>query len=255
MQKMTMEMIRATKPASSRCRLLSLGQAGYLIQTAELLIAVDPYLSDYVGKQAPAFSRILPIPIEPEALHVDMLVLTHDHGDHLDPETINAYSFKKQTTFVAPRLACAKLRELGIPKEQIHRVDTGEHQSFRGVDITGVYTIPNEPSVVDTAGYFFQLANGRSLYHTSDTGFSSLLLQCAPHAEVLLVCINGKWGNLNVHEAVQLATHVKPHTVIPNHWDMMELNSENPHTFKYFMENQQQGIHIEILNLMDEYTW
>ena len=67
-----------------------LGQAGYLIQSATRAVLIDPYLSDSCGKN-PLFSRLYPIPVEPKELFADIFIVTHDHADHLNPETIQAY--------------------------------------------------------------------------------------------------------------------------------------------------------------------
>jgi L-ascorbate 6-phosphate lactonase len=232
-----------------------LGQAGYIIKAAETLVAIDPYLSDSVGRIAPQLRRSAPVPLSPKRLKVDIFIVTHDHLDHLDPETIEGYRYKKQTLFVAPRLACKKLLTLGIPMENIRQIDTGETKIISGVEITGVYAIPNEPKVVDTAGYKMVFKNRRSVYHSSDTGFSQLLLDCAPHAEVALLCINGKWGNLNATEAARLAAKVNPKVAIPNHYDIMTLNSENPQTFEYLLRYVNPDIDVKVLSLMERFVW
>ncbi len=242
------------KPAEAG--LWFLGQAGYVAKAGGRTLAIDPYLTDAAGHGDPGTTRRFPAPIAPEDLKVDIYLVTHDHTDHLDPETIGGYRHKEDTIFVAPRLACRKLAKLGVPEGNIRRVDSGETEVVEGVTITGVYAIPNEPGAVDTSGYFVQFANGRSFYHTADTDFSEVLLMAAPKGcEVLLTCINGKWGNLNVHQAARLTAKVRPRFAIPNHYDVMAANSENPAAFIFFLKREAPDIAVKVLEVMEPFVW
>ena len=233
-----------------------LGQAGYVAKSCGKILTIDPYLTDSAGHGDPGAMRRIPVPIEPDKLKVDIFIVTHDHTDHLDPETVSAYRYKEETVFVAPRLACRKLAKLGVPERSIRRIDSGETAVVEGVSLTGVYAIPNEPGAADTCGYFVQFENGRSFYHTADTDFSDVLLMAAPkECDVLLVCINGKWGNLDVHQASKLTAHIRPRIAIPNHYDMMAINSENPVSFEFFLRREAPGIETRILQVMTPFVW
>lgn len=229
-----------------------LGQAGYVLRGGGVSIAIDPYLSDSAAKGMAECARTLPVPIRPQDLKVDIFIATHDH---LDPDTIAPYPHKDRTIFVAPRLACRKLVALGVRAQNIRRVDSGESAVIHGVEITGIYAVPSEPAVIDTAGYLLRFANGRSFYHTSDTAMSDVLLASAPAAEVLACCINGKWGNLDAMEAAHLAGKVRPRFAIPNHYDLMAINSENPQTFAVFAKGQAPGVAVKVLQVLQPFVW
>ena len=250
-----MNRILKHKLTENQAALWFLGQSGFVIKSAGVTIAIDPYLSDSVAKVSPSLTRRYPPPIEPSALNVDIYIATHDHLDHLDPETIAAYKNKETTIFVGPRFACSKFASLGIRPQNIIKIDSGESKKIKDVEITGIYAIANDPAVIDTAGYKIVFANGRSVYHTSDTSFSPLLLQCAPSAEVGLFVINGKWGNLDIEEAADLANKVNPKFAVPHHYDLMELNSENPNTFKHQMNYINPHIEVKILMPMQPFVW
>jgi len=247
--------VRALALGEHQAALWPLGQAGFLIRHGELALAIDPYLSDSVGRAAPAFSRAIPVPIEPEDLQVDVFVVTHDHLDHLDPETVDRYCHRDTTVFVAPRLACRKLQSLGVPPGNIVRVDAGEEAEVCGIQVQGVYAVPTGPDVLDTCGYRLELPGGRSVYHTSDTAWSELLERAAPQAQVLLACINGKYGNLNVHQAVDLVRAVRPQIAVPMHYDLMLLNAENPETFIHFLRQAMPECEGRVLEVMEPLVW
>jgi len=233
-----------------------LGQAGYILRSTALAVAIDPYLTDSAAGPKGEFTRLFPAPIEPENLQVDVYVVTHDHGDHLDPETISRYPHKQTTNFIAPRHTARRLRELGVPGNRVHMVEAGDDWECRGLKIRGTFALPTGVDVLDTTGYLLTFANGRSVYHTSDTMFHPLVLAAAPREpDVLLVPINGKWGNPNPEQAVAFAKAVKPRFVLPNHYDLMELNVENPRTFRWLCLNGALAAECIIAQRMEPFTW
>jgi L-ascorbate 6-phosphate lactonase len=240
---------------SSQAAIWFLGQAGYIIKSCDAIITIDPYLSDSVEKKSPALKRTFPAPIKPADLKADIFIVTHDHLDHLDPQTIGDYKYKNSTMFVAPRFASKALKGLGIKNQNITTIDVGESKAVGKITIEGVYTVPSEPKVIDTAGYLIKFPNGRCVYHSSDTELSALLMQAAGQAEVGLFCINGKWGNMNAENAAQLAAKVCTKFAIPNHYDLFALNSENPEIFKYSVKCIKPELKVEILELMKPFIW
>ena len=233
-----------------------LGQAGYYIKSNKCSVLIDPYLTDSVGKSAPLFARTYPSPVEPSEIKADVFIVTHDHTDHLDPETIEAYAHKETTMFVSPRHAGKHLSKLGVADKNITIVDHGDIAELNGVIIEGVYALSTDPKTIDTSGYLLTFENGKSLYHTSDTAYCDLLLEACPtNADVLLTCINGKFGNLGIEQAVKLANAVNPKYAIPNHYDVMALNSENPASFRYFLEASNTDAECVILEVLEQFTW
>ena len=232
-----------------------LGQAGYLFEQDGMTVAIDPYLSDSAAASDDRFKRLYPAPIEPDALRADVYIVTHDHLDHLDPDTIVPYRHRETTQFVAPRRAARKLISLGMPEANVHVVDHGDALDLPGVRIEGVFALGTTPDTVDTCGYLLTFDSGTSVYHTADTSWCQLLSDCAPRADALLVCINGKFGNLNVHEAAALTEKVKPRFVFPNHFDVMALNSEDPRAFAYLIETQGSDSECVIQKAGEVFTW
>jgi len=65
-----------------------LGQSGYVLKSANTQIIIDPYLSDIVNRVANR-PRTLPIPMAPKDISCDAVICTHNHLDHLDPDTVS----------------------------------------------------------------------------------------------------------------------------------------------------------------------
>lgn len=248
-------MFAENQPDRAQAALWFLGQAGFLLAGGGKRVLIDPYLSDSVAKLDPRFSRLYPPPVDPAELRADLYLVTHDHLDHLDPETIGRYPFRQTTVFVAPRFAAQRLLQLGVPAGNIRVLDHGQEWEEDGVKIRAVFALATGRDVLDTTGYRVELPNGKSFYHTSDTAFCRLLLEDAPAADVLAVCINGKDGNMNAEQAVELTEKVLPRFVVPMHYDVMALNAENPEAFRYYCEEHGLGSRCRILKPLEKFEW
>lgn len=196
-----------------------LGQSGYLLQSGDTVICIDPYLSDVVNKVAGRPRTVAP-PFEPENLKSDAVICTHNHLDHIDVDSIPRMS--KDIIFYAPSDCETALKELGV--EKYLPFDEGTNYKIGEFTITAVFAEHTVPAV----GVVVECGKEK-LYFSGDTYYNAKLeeIKC----DLMFICINGKLGNMNVGEAVELAKKVKPITAIPNHYDMFESNSEDPHKF------------------------
>lgn len=68
-----------------------LGQAGFLFETKETKILIDPYLSESCLTLSPECYRRMPTDESFFDIIPDVIVLTHDHLDHTDPDTLRHY--------------------------------------------------------------------------------------------------------------------------------------------------------------------
>lgn len=68
-----------------------LGQAGLFFENENAKILVDPYLSDSCAKLNPNSYRRTAINERYLKIKPDVIVLTHEHIDHTDPETLAHY--------------------------------------------------------------------------------------------------------------------------------------------------------------------
>ena len=71
-----------------------LGQAGLLMETCGKTIIVDPYLSNSVAKIQPHNERRVAVDTRFLKIQPDIILLTHNHIDHTDPETLCHYLSK-----------------------------------------------------------------------------------------------------------------------------------------------------------------
>ena len=251
-----MQRIREEEVPPGKVAFWWLGQAGYIIKTDRgVLVAVDPYLSDFCAKVDPRNRRMYPSLIGPDELTCDICLLSHDHEDHLDPETMQSLRHSQSTVFVGPRNCCKRLRELGIEDESIVLLESGENVQVHGIDLKGVFCLPTDDKVFDSIGFLISVADV-AIYHTGDTGYVELLGYLSKYSiDVMLTCINGKYGNMNCIEAAKLTNVLQPRIAIPNHYDLFEHNQANPHKFKKSLLERSGDVECRILERGDKWVY
>ena len=80
--------IAAAEVPPGSARMWWLGQAGFAFKShSGTTVYADPYLSDAVERLA-GFKRLSLAPLAPEDVRADLVVLTHEHEDHLDPAAL-----------------------------------------------------------------------------------------------------------------------------------------------------------------------
>ena len=203
-----------------------LGQSGYVLRTEKTQLIIDPYLSDSVNRVA-GRPRALPIPILPRDICCDAVVCTHDHLDHLDPDTVA--QIPKGQLFITTTEGKAHLESLG--QTNVKALLVGDSITVGDMVITAVFA----DHTVEAFGLIVE-GEGKTLYFSGDTLFNEKLFDIAGyHPDLAFICINGRLGNMNAQEAVQLANIIGAGVSIPNHYDMFASNSEDPRKFTDFI--------------------
>ena len=199
-----------------------LGQSGYLLESETTCILIDPYLSDSVNRVA-GRPRLLPIPIKPSDISCDAVICTHDHLDHLDPDTVSQIS--DEQFFVTTNGGKEKLLSFG--KQKVEALSLNESIQIGDMEVTAVFA----EHTVEAFGLIVR-TEGKTLYFSGDTLFNEKLFDIAEYRpDVTFICINGRLGNMNVTEALTVAKEIGAPINVPNHYDMFASNSEDPHLF------------------------
>lgn len=210
-----------------------LGQSGYVLKTEKTEIIIDPYLSDSVNRVA-GRPRTLPIPINPQNISCEAVICTHNHLDHLDPDTVA--QINNEQFFITTNEGKKELNQLG--KEHVVSLNVGESTVVGDIEITAVFA----DHTVEAFGLIVKAEN-KTLYFSGDTLYNEKLFDIAKYKpDITLICINGRLGNMNVKEALMTAKKIGAKINIPNHYDMFASNSENPYLFS---ENIDGGSVLE----------
>jgi L-ascorbate metabolism protein UlaG (beta-lactamase superfamily) len=213
-----------------------LGQAGFLVEAGGARLLVDPFFSAHEGR------LFAPPPVDVFGARIDRVLVTHEHLDHLDPESLRAIATRSPgVAVVAPE----PLREQieGLP---FHGVRPGERLDLPGGG--AVRVVPAVHAVHPSDGYseggdpprfvgYVLEVDGVAIYHGGDTIADDRVLAGLDgvRVDVALLPVNGRTffreredlaGNLDARDAVALAAHCGASVLVPIHWDLMAGNTE-----------------------------
>lgn len=201
-----------------------LGGTGFVFKTpAGTQIYVDPYFSNCVA-QIFGVERAFAPPVAAEEARPDLLLATHWHEDHLDPEGLPIVARASQAQFVAPPSCVSRLLGWGVPRARVAGLRAGEIYTFRDVTVRAVPArhlagLPGWESD-DAIGLLLEFG-GLRVYHSGDTEYDLRLRALAYDRErpidACMLVINGAGGNMNAHEAALLAWQLGARTVVPMH--------------------------------------
>lgn len=199
-----------------------LGQSGYILKSGNTEIIIDPYLSDSVNRVA-GRHRTLPVPINPKDIKCDAVICTHNHLDHLDPDTVS--EIPPEQYFITTNEGKAELKRLGRKNAAV--LNVGDSIKIGDFELTAVFA----DHTVEAFGLIVKAEN-KTLNFSGDTLYNEKLFKISEYKpDITFICINGRLGNMNVNEALITAKKIGAKINIPNHYDMFESNSENPLLF------------------------
>lgn len=203
-------------------KVIWLGQAGLLIEANGHTLLVDPYLSDSVEKVNPKNFRRVAIDYDFYKIRPDMIILTHDHLDHTDPETLGRYlSDFSDITVLASYNAWMSVREFGGSHNYVsfnrHTVWTQYGITFRAVRA--------EHSDEFAIGVIIDDGENR-IYIVGDSLYNEEIFKDIPETiDTVFVPINGEGNNMNMTDAAEFAKRINATYTVPVHFGMFdELN-------------------------------
>lgn len=239
--------IRTTVVESGKLAIFWLGGAAFAFKTSSgKIVYVDPYLSNsldhfYSWKRLPSS----PILIQPSEVEADLVLVTHAHEDHLDPHTLPQIAENSSAIFAGPTSCIEAMRGWNFPQDRLLEINQGEEQEFCGLQIAAVYAhhASNAGAKTPDAVGFIINFDGIIVYHTGDTLYDTKLSEASQyHPDVLLVCINGAYGNMPPDDAAILTAEINPAVVIPMHWGLVAENTSDPIEFVSYLDKSRGRI-------------
>jgi L-ascorbate metabolism protein UlaG (beta-lactamase superfamily) len=168
-------------------------QSAFRVQSGEIIVYVDPHRLEG-GPPA------------------DLILVTHEHFDHMDPNAINAVATDE--TVIVANAPCAKQLE-GKVKGRIVSVQEGDTVSEKGVDVRAVAGYNGHHPRGFNVGYVFRVGD-QTVFHGGDTDrvpeMSSL-----GDIDVALLPIGGTY-TMAEEEAAEAVRMIRPKTAIPMHY-------------------------------------
>jgi len=228
-----------------------LGQEGFLFKNKDSYLAVDPYLSDYVDRNCCEYvqwKRLYEPPAAPKDLaFVNVVLCTHSHYDHADPDTLSVIAENNPNTkFVIPAACVNTVLKYGITRENVIPA-----VAFEEIETDGFKIIPipsaHEGLNTDENGNYCEVgyiikANTQTFFHAGDMCMYDGLIESLKtfDVDIAFLPINGRdyfrnradiIGNFNCEEAVLLAKEIGAEMLVPMHHDLYEVNSASVESF------------------------
>lgn len=158
------------QPAGSGLRATWLGHSTVLVEIDGVRVLTDPVWGSRASpSQLAGPKRFQPVPVALQALPpLDLVLVSHDHYDHLDYPTIRALARTTDVPFVTSLGVGAHLEAWGVPAHRIHELDWWESYRLPGAELA-VHATPS------------QHFSGRGLKDRNATLWSSLVIESPRH--------------------------------------------------------------------------
>lgn len=219
-------------------RITWFGHSAVLVELAGKRIFLDPMLTDvpspvkWLGN--PRYNPKLPIDISnlPE---LDAVLISHDHYDHLDYESIVKLT-KKTRMFYVPLGVAAHLRDWDVPEEKIVEFNWWDENTVENI------TVAFAPSqhfsgrgLADRAstlwGSWIIKTDATKLYFSGDSGYGPHFKEVGERYGafdlVMLECgqYNERWKAIHMmpEETAQAAKDLNAAHMLPIHWGSFTL--------------------------------
>jgi len=220
-----------------------LGHTAYLLKIDNKTLLLDPFLSDLASPLPLGPKRYVPPGISLANLPtVDGIIISHNHYDHLDAETVENLAEKEKIQVFIPLGLKSFFTERGYT--QVFELDWHESVDMDGLTLTALPAIHfsnrwiNDRNETLWCSWAIRSTSG-SCYFAGDTAYSSTLFREIGRTfrsfDMAIVPIGAynpqnvmKSVHTNPEEAIQIANDVKADIIIPSHWGTIELTDE-PH--------------------------
>ncbi len=228
-----LDSLTITQKTPDLVRVTWFGHSASLVEIAGQNILLDPMLSIKMGPiSGVAPTRYNPqVPIAAEQLPaIDAVLISHDHYDHLDYQTI--LKIKEKTKhFYVPLGVGAHLLRWGVPATKITEVTWGDSVQLPGLTLISTPTrhfsgrgLTNRNSTFWTS--WVLKTSTKRLFYTGDGGygphFQQIGAQYGPFDLALVECgqYDKQWAEIHMQpeQSVQAALDVRARVMLPVHW-------------------------------------
>ena len=209
-----------------------LGQSGYVFDYKGQRLLIDPFFSEIVEEKQ-GFKRLMQAPISIKELKPSTIFITHNHLDHFDPIALpKIHTFYPTISIIGPESVMKKANEMGFNLSVMKQINKGDSIEVGDFKITATAAYHSDPFSV---GCLIELGE-KTIYYSGDTILTEFLLGdilslTNRKIDIIFIVINGRLGNMNVDEAIDLTVKLNPKLAIPMHYGMFAENTEDPQIF------------------------
>lgn len=225
------------------------GQAGFIIESENgYRVGIDLYLSDCCDRYF-GFKRLMPYLYNPLDLNLDLLVATHAHYDHFDPDSVPLIMANKKTSLLCAFDCKDEVERLNLENDRVTYIK--ENEVFKNKEIK-IKAMPCDhgKETPHAVGLLVEIS-GKSIYIAGDTAYREdyFTNKELKNLDVMIMPINGAYGNLNEIEAVKAVSIINPKLCVPCHyWNFAE-HGGNPNIFAQQMKSNCPKIKYNLMRI------
>lgn len=212
------------------------GHSTLLLNLDGQIILIDPVFSDYAFSMDVLIKRFqAPVLKLEELLPIDVIVISHDHYDHLDKKTI--LHFKDSATkFIVPRGVGNHLTGWGIPEARIVELNLNDSTLHNGLTFTATPAQHfSGRGIFDRNKTLWSswVIQGRDqkIFYSGDSGYGDHFRKIGDeHGPFDVTFIengqyNENWPDVHMHpeETIQAHLDLNGQLLVPVHWGMFDL--------------------------------
>jgi L-ascorbate metabolism protein UlaG (beta-lactamase superfamily) len=215
------------------------GHSAFKLTDGKVSVLIDPWLSN----------PLLYTPLE-QVGKVDLILVTHGHGDHVG-ETV-PLAQKTGATVLAIHELSVILANQGAP--QVIGMNKGGTVPFHGLQITMTNAVHSSAvdeggkliPAGDPGGFVIRFPNGFTAYHAGDTAvFKDMELIRELYQPELAMLPIGSHYVMNPAEAALACRLLKPKWVIPMHYGTFPVLTGTPEELRDLIKGE--GIEVIVL--------
>ena len=228
----------AAAPAPAGLRAFWIGHASTYVEIDGLRILLDPVFAE----------RVSPLPIGPRRFHpppialadlprIDAVLISHDHYDHLDMDTVRHLA-QRGSNFFVPLGIGAHLERWGVPLAQIEELEWWQERSLGSVRIvctpTRHYSGRGPGNRSSTLWSSWSVVGPQHrIFYSGDTGYAKLFKDIGARLgpfDLAFIKIGAygpgaAWTDIHMtpEQALQVHRDVLARRMFPVHWSTFNL--------------------------------
>jgi L-ascorbate metabolism protein UlaG (beta-lactamase superfamily) len=219
------EVRRAEVPPGS-VALWYTGGAGYIVKSVETTMLIDPFVGP---SNPPNWIRAIPPAFDPERLDelgpIAAVLLTHEHGDHADPDALRPLSARSEAVVVGPASCITVAQEAGYPADRCRVLE--HHHSLLAGNIHVTAVPMHDPGAKGCNGYVLE-TDHIAILHAGDSLYFPGFLDLGKRWSFDAICVSvaanppGRGIYMDEADAARAARDAGTSMLIPQHYDLWQ---------------------------------
>ena len=228
----------AAAPAASGLRAFWIGHASTFVEIDGQRLLLDPVFAE----------KVSPLPVGPQRFHappialadlprIDAVLISHDHYDHLDMDTVR-YLAQRGSRFFVPLGIGAHLERWGVPATQVEELEWWQSRTLGSVQIVCTPTRhysgrdPRHRSPTLWSSWSV-LGPQHRFFYSGDTGYAKVFQDIGTRLgpfDMAFIKIGAygpgaSWVDIHMppEQAVQVQRDVRARRMFPVHWSTFNL--------------------------------